>query len=96
MLGSYVLFDFDDQRALQNVQWIYTAIAIFVFGLGVVFFVSAIPEVTDADMEYQSRQTNDRENDKPLRKHYRLFHAALAQFCYCGSQVAIAGYVLSC
>ncbi|OKP04968.1 L-fucose-proton symporter [Penicillium subrubescens] len=95
VLGSYVLFDFDDQRALQNVQWIYTAIAIFVFGLGLIFFVSTIPEITDADMEYQSRQTNDGENDMPLRKHYRLFHAAFAQFCYCGSQVAIAGYFIN-
>lgn len=50
MLGSYVLFTFDDATALANVQWIYIAIAIFVFLLAIVFFLSVIPEITDADM----------------------------------------------
>ncbi|KAJ0381756.1 hypothetical protein COL922a_013910, partial [Colletotrichum nupharicola] len=57
VLGSYVLFDFDDQKALENVQWVYTAIAIFVFALALVFFFSTIPEITDADMEYQAQET---------------------------------------
>jgi FHS family L-fucose permease-like MFS transporter len=91
VLGSYVLFDFDDQKALENVQWVYTAIAIFVFTLAVVFFFSTIPEITDADMEYQAQETGAGDNEKPLWKQYRLFHAAFAQFCYTGSQVAIAG-----
>ncbi|KAL2847554.1 major facilitator superfamily domain-containing protein [Aspergillus pseudoustus] len=95
VLGSYVLFDFDDQRALENVQWVYTAIAIFVFCLALVFFFSTIPEITDADMEYQAQETGTGDNEKPLRKQYRLFHAAFAQFCYCGSQVAIAGYFIN-
>ncbi|KAL4864268.1 hypothetical protein BDV12DRAFT_189079 [Aspergillus spectabilis] len=95
VLGSYVLFDFDDQNALENVQWVYTAIAIFVFSLAIVFFFSTIPEITDADMEYQAQETGTGDNDKPLRKQYRLFHAAFAQFCYCGSQTAIAGYFIN-
>ncbi|KAJ0417978.1 MFS general substrate transporter [Aspergillus carlsbadensis] len=95
VLGSYVLFDFDDQKALENVQWVYTAIAIFVFSLALVFFFSTIPEITDADMEYRAQETGTGDNDKPLRKQYRLFHAAFAQFCYCGSQTAIAGYFIN-
>jgi FHS family L-fucose permease-like MFS transporter len=50
VLGSYVIFTFDDATALANVQWIYIAIAIFVFLLAIVFFLSVIPEITDADM----------------------------------------------
>jgi FHS family L-fucose permease-like MFS transporter len=47
VLGSYVFFAFDDARALQNVQWVYLAISIFVFLLAVVFYFSDIPEITE-------------------------------------------------
>lgn len=50
VLGSYVFFTFDDEAALNNVKWVYLAIAIFVFVLAFVFFCSTIPEITDADM----------------------------------------------
>lgn len=90
VLGSYVFFAFDDVRALQNVQWVYLAIACFVFLLAGVFYLSAIPEVTDADMAFQAAETHAGEDDQPFRKQYRLFHAAFAEFCYTGAQIAIA------
>ena len=49
VLGSYVFFkDLDDDAAdnMQNVQWTYLAIAIFVFVLAAVFYLSPIPEIT--------------------------------------------------
>lgn len=91
VLGSYVFFAFGDEKALENVQWVYLAIACFVFLLAGVFFFSSIPEITDADMEFQADQTNaSAASPKPLIKQYRLFHAAFAQFCYSGAQIAIA------
>ena len=41
VIGSYAIFNHvgNDQRALQNVQWIYLAIACFVFLLAVVFYL---------------------------------------------------------
>ncbi|KAG7284766.1 hypothetical protein NEMBOFW57_009378 [Staphylotrichum longicolle] len=103
VLGSYVFFTFDEQAALRNVQWVYLAIACFVFSLAAVFYLSPIPEITDADMAFQAAQTHGQgggdgggcSDDLPLRKQYRLFHAAFAQFCYTGSQVAIAGYFIN-
>ncbi|KAB5582285.1 major facilitator superfamily domain-containing protein [Coniochaeta sp. 2T2.1] len=95
VLGSYVFFAFDDNRALQNVQWVYLAIACFVFLLAGVFYLSNIPEVTDADMAFQAAETHAGEDDKPFRKQYRLFHAAFAQFCYTGAQIAIASYFIN-
>jgi MFS transporter, FHS family, L-fucose permease len=89
VLGSYVFFAFDDERARQNVQWVYLSIAVFVLLLAIVFFFSRIPEITDADMEFQAVETHG-ESDKPWYKHYRAFHAAIAQFCYTGAQIAIA------
>ncbi|KAI1811522.1 MFS general substrate transporter [Poronia punctata] len=95
VLGSYVFFTFDDETAVENVQWVYVAIAIFVFILAIVFFLSTIPEITDADMAFQASETHANTDDKPFWKQYRLFHAAAAQFCYTGSQVAIASYFIN-
>jgi FHS family L-fucose permease-like MFS transporter len=41
VLGSYVFFlkTGDDAQALKNVQWVYLAIAIFVFVLAAVFYL---------------------------------------------------------
>lgn len=95
VLGSYVFFAFDDETALRNVQWVYLAIAIFVFILAFVFFLSVIPEITDADMAFQATETHANADDKPFWKQYRLFHAAFAQFCYTGAQIAIASYFIN-
>ncbi|KAK1965591.1 glucose/galactose transporter [Colletotrichum sublineola] len=95
VMGSYIFFAFDDQRALANVQWVYLAIAVFVWSLAVVFWLARIPEITDADMAFQASETHANVDDKPFRKQYRLFHASFAQFCYTGSQVAIAGFFIN-
>ncbi|KAI0436230.1 major facilitator superfamily domain-containing protein [Xylaria telfairii] len=95
VLGSYVFFTFDDSTALENVQWVYVAIGIFVFLLALAFFLSRIPEITDADMAFQASETHANADDKPFWKQYRLFHAAAAQFCYTGAQVAIASYFIN-
>lgn len=46
-------------------------------------------------MAFQAEQTHADTDIKPFHKQYRLFHAAFAQFCYTGSQVAIAGYFIN-
>jgi len=50
VLGSYVFFNFSDEKALNNVQWVYVAIAIFVLLLATAFYFADIPEITDAGM----------------------------------------------
>ncbi|KAK4237186.1 major facilitator superfamily domain-containing protein [Achaetomium macrosporum] len=95
VLGSYVFFNFDEITALRNVQWVYLAIACFVFLLAAAFYLSVIPEITDADMAFQATETHANDDDLPFRKQYRLFHAAFAQFCYTGAQVAIASYFIN-
>jgi len=42
-------------------------------------------------MAFQAEETHAGTDVQPFRKQYRLFHAAFAQFCYTGAQVAIAG-----
>ena len=56
---------------------------------------SPIPEITDADMAFQAEETHSGSDIKPFWQQYRLFHAAFAQFCYTGAQVAIASYAIN-
>ncbi|KAH8714543.1 major facilitator superfamily domain-containing protein [Ilyonectria robusta] len=95
VLGSYVFFTFDDDKALANVQWVYLSIAVFVLLLATLFFFSNIPEITDADMALQAQETHSEADDKPFVKQYKLFHASFAQFCYTGAQVAIASFFIN-
>ncbi|KAH7039910.1 major facilitator superfamily domain-containing protein [Microdochium trichocladiopsis] len=96
LIGSYAFFGLEDENAaMANVKWVYIAIAAFVLMLAVLFFLSDIPEITDADMAYQAAETHAGSGDKPFRKQYRLFHAAFAQFCYTGAQVAIASFFIN-
>lgn len=46
-------------------------------------------------MAFQAEETHANTDIKPFWKQYRLFHAAFAQFCYTGAQVAIAGYFIN-
>ena len=100
VLGAYAIFKNPDTagyNSLASVQWVYLAIACFVFALAIIFYFAAIPEVTDADMADQAEQTVESTGytDKPLRKQYTLFYGIVAQFCYVGAQVAIAGYFIN-
>ncbi|KAJ7030323.1 major facilitator superfamily domain-containing protein [Mycena alexandri] len=99
VLGSYIFFKDtgDSVNSLKTVQWVYLAIAIFVFLLAVVFFFSVIPEVTDTDMAEQADLTHvgEGQGQKPFIKQYKVFYASFAQFCYVGAQVAIASYFIN-
>ncbi|KXJ96345.1 major facilitator superfamily domain-containing protein [Microdochium bolleyi] len=96
LIGSWAFFGLDDEAtAIANVKWVYIAIAGFVLLLALLFFLSDIPEITDADMAFQAAETHAGSGDKPFRKQYKLFHASFAQFCYTGAQVAIAAYFIN-
>ncbi|KAJ7768152.1 major facilitator superfamily domain-containing protein [Mycena maculata] len=99
VLGSYVFFKEtgDSVHSLKTVQWVYLAIAVFVFFLAVVFFFSVIPEVTDTDMAEQADLTHvgEGQGEKPFWQQWKVFYAAFAQLCYTGAQVAIASYFIN-
>ncbi|KAI5776321.1 major facilitator superfamily domain-containing protein [Geopyxis carbonaria] len=94
VLASQVIFANVDDQDLSSVQWVYLGIAIFVFLLAGVFFFANIPEITDADMARQAESTGVFD-DKPIKSQWLLWAAAASQFCYVGSQVAIAGYFVN-
>jgi len=98
LLAARVFFNTVGSNDLSTVQWTYLACAIFVFLLAVVFYFAPIPEVTDSDMADGEELGADYETgyvDKPLYKQYTLFWGVAAQFCYVGSQVAIANFFIN-
>jgi FHS family L-fucose permease-like MFS transporter len=94
VLASHVFFASVNDKDLTSVQWVYLGIAIFVFCLATVFFFANIPEITDADMARQAEDSGMFE-EKPLKSQWLLWMAAMSQFCYVGSQVAVAGYFVN-
>lgn len=46
-------------------------------------------------MAYQAEVADSETHQQPLWKQHNLFHASLAQFCYCGAQVAIASMFIN-
>ncbi|KAL8728680.1 MAG: hypothetical protein Q9166_005244 [cf. Caloplaca sp. 2 TL-2023] len=84
VLGSYVFFKDvgDNGAAIRNVQWVYLAIACFVFLLAVIFYFSTIPEITDADMMYQVQETHFGVAEKPFRKQYRSVSTQIRKSMY--------------
>jgi FHS family L-fucose permease-like MFS transporter len=46
-------------------------------------------------MAFQAEETHANTADTSFWKQYRLFHAAFAQFCYTGAQIAIASYFVN-
>ncbi|KAF2454119.1 L-fucose permease Glucose/galactose transporter-like protein [Lineolata rhizophorae] len=99
VLASQVIFKNvgTDGKDLAAVQFVYLGIAAFVFLLAIVFYFAPIPEITDADMADQAEMTTSTTGykDKPLRKQYTLFWGVVAQFCYVGAQVGIAGFFIN-
>ncbi|TFK99837.1 major facilitator superfamily domain-containing protein [Pterulicium gracile] len=92
VLASYVFFKDVNDDDLTNVQYVYLAIALFVFILAVVFLYSNIPEITDADMQQQADDSGNytEHQDKSIWQHKLLWWAVAAQFCYVGAQVGVA------
>ena len=70
-------------------QWVYLGVACFVALLIILFFLAPMPEITDADMAMQEHGIGEHDAG-PFRKQYNLFLAVWSQFCYVGSQVAVA------
>lgn len=76
IIASHVFFN-TDSNDLASVQWVYLAIACFVFLLAIVFYFAYIPEITDADMQIQARDVGAYNEEKPLKKQWILWLAGM-------------------
>lgn len=97
LLASRVFFKDANINDLSHVQWTYVGIAAFVFLLAIVFYLSPIPEISDADMALQAEQCANLTGytEKPLYKQYKLLFSIVAVFMNAGAQVSIASQFIS-
>ncbi|KAH8149117.1 uncharacterized protein LAJ45_06656 [Morchella importuna] len=81
VLASHVFFKSVSDSALQSVQWVYLAIACFVFFLAVA--------------QDDAAEGTETTSSKPIWQQKTLIWGVLAQFCYVGSQCAVAGFFIN-
>ena len=88
--ASHVFFKDSSSKSLPSVQYVCLGIAIFIFLFAFVFYISDIPEITDADMQEQLEATGTfrkaKSGSRPLWKQYTLLGAVIAQGFYVGAQ----------
>ncbi|KAI9880983.1 MAG: hypothetical protein M1830_009477 [Pleopsidium flavum] len=94
LLAKKVLFKkLLDAPSLIDVQWTYLGIALFVVLLAVAFYYLPIPEASDDDLEEEAERRHSVNSHDLLG--VKVIYATLAlgvfsQFCYVGSQEALA------
>ena len=99
LLATKVLFGkIDAPSSLVDVQWAYLGIALFVYGLAVVFYYIPLPEATDEELA----ELADRRSAVYRAKvgPYRVIFVTLglgvfSQWCYVGLQECVGGNVES-
>lgn len=97
LLANKVMFqDITGSASLVDVQWAYLGIALFVFGLAVVFYYIPLPEASDDELEEQQdkRSAVYRAQVGPFKVIYvTLALGAFSQWCYVGAQESIGDNV---
>ncbi|KAH9889731.1 L-fucose:H+ symporter permease-like protein [Xylariomycetidae sp. FL2044] len=102
LIASKFFFEGENANSLTNVQFVYLAVACAGAAVGVMFFFSKLPEISEEMLSGQTTADNPAQNQNgtevgagPLRKQYNMIFAFIAQFCYVGAQVTIAAFFIN-
>lgn len=99
-IASKYFFSGDNSNNLDNVQWVYLAVAGMGVTIATAFVFIKLPETSEAELAEQSRRsaalagTNDR-TASPFYKQYRVIFGFIAQFLYVGAQVNVATFFIN-
>ncbi|KAJ9607718.1 hypothetical protein H2200_007796 [Cladophialophora chaetospira] len=97
LLATKVLFkSVNSAGSLVDVQWTYLGIALFVYGLAVVFYYIPLPEASDDQLEELAEQRIDAYTAKvgPWKVIYvTLGLGVFSQWCYVGAQESVGNNV---
>ncbi|CAF0887151.1 unnamed protein product [Rotaria sordida] len=91
LIASKVFFSDKNANNLDNVKYVYIAVACAAVLVAIVFIFSTLPEV-NTDDEDPFSTTNE---VKPLWKQYNMIFAFVAQFCYVGAQVTVGSFFIN-
>ena len=83
LIASKLFFSEENSNNLENVKYVYIAVACTAALVAVLFIFSKLPEIS-VDEEGSSSGTVEA---KPLWKQYNMIFAFVAQFFYVGAQV---------
>jgi FHS family L-fucose permease-like MFS transporter len=108
LIASKAFFSGENANSLTNVQYVYLAVACAGVAVGVLFFFSKLPEVSESAGRSASIVAGDSEElglpldqfgniiaQKPLYKEYNMIFGFCAQFAYVGAQVTIATFFIN-
>ncbi|KAG8937237.1 hypothetical protein FRC02_000006 [Tulasnella sp. 418] len=99
-IASKYFFQGENQNNLNNVQWVYLAVACLGVSVALLVAFVQLPEMSEAELSEQAATTAtssghaDR-STQPLYKQYRLIFGFIAQFCYVGAQVNVATFFIN-
>jgi FHS family L-fucose permease-like MFS transporter len=83
LIASKLFFSGENASNLDNVKYVYIAVASSAVLVAVLFIFSKLPEVLTDDED----SSGAADETKPLWKQYNMIFAFVAQFCYVGAQV---------
>jgi FHS family L-fucose permease-like MFS transporter len=87
LIASKFFFSGSNANNLVNVQYVYLAVAIAAFLVGILFFFAKMPETSSDDTDPSGITDITFGKPKPLWKEYNMIFGFVAQFCYVGAQV---------
>ncbi|KAK4700516.1 MFS transporter, FHS family, L-fucose permease, partial [Phenoliferia sp. Uapishka_3] len=94
LIASKYFFSAENEHSLGTVQYVYIAVAALGVAIGVLFFFSTLPEITEQDMaEFQAEATGA--DERPFWKRWWCILGFVTQFMYVGAQVTVASFVLN-
>ena len=87
LIASKIFFSEGNSDNLNNVQYVYIAVACVAVLVAVLFIFSKLPEGAKPRAETSSIETE--QNVQPIWKQYNLIFAFITEFCYVGAQVNV-------
>jgi FHS family L-fucose permease-like MFS transporter len=87
LIASKIFFSGQNATNLENVKYVYIAVACAAVAVGLFFIFTKLPEVTTDDEDSTDIEKETNSQLGPLWKQYNMIFAFVAQFCYVGAQV---------
>ncbi|UJR08437.1 hypothetical protein I4U23_012707 [Adineta vaga] len=92
LIASRLFFSGENSSNLDNVKYVYIAVACTAVLVAIFFIFAKLPEVMAED---ENLTTDATEEDRPLWKQYNMIFAFIAQFCYVGAQVTVGSFFIN-
>ncbi|GAA5975987.1 hypothetical protein JCM11641_002860 [Rhodosporidiobolus odoratus] len=94
LIASKTFFKDENSTELTSVQYVYLAVACLGIAVFILFCFAKLPEISEENLE-EAQEAVGVVDERPLWKRKHTVLGFVAQFCYVGSQVTVATFVLN-